>query len=348
MDGCSAVAARSRAAAPTGATSAARRALCLALAGGAAAWSGEPAWSQAMNLDAWPTQPVRVVVGTPAGSTYDFMLRTMQPPLRASLGQPIVIEHRVGADQILAARRVAGAAADGYTVLAGTRTLVAVNPVLHANLGYDPDRDLLPVTLLGKQILLVAVHPSLPVSTLAELAAWSRAHPNKLNYGAGSGAIMLAGEALKGAIGADMTHVPYNGLAPTLQALLAGDVQVGLVDVTSAQAAIRAGRVRALVVSGARRLPQLPDVPTFTEAGFPSADLPLWNALFAPAGTPDAIVARLRAAIVAVLEDREIADKLVGAGVVPETSTPEELRSRILRERAEVNALVNRLGIAPK
>lgn len=316
------------------------------------AWAGALAAGtvagDAAASDAWPAQPLRVVVGTPAGSTYDFMLRTMQRPLRAALGQPIVIEHRVGADQILAARVVADAAGDGYTLLAGVRTQFAVNPVTHRNLGYDPDRDLVPITFLGSQILLVAVHPSLPVRTLAELAAWSRSHPGKANYGAGSGALMLAGEALKAATGADLTHVPYNGLAPTLQALLAGDVQVGLVDVTSAQASIRAGRVRALVVSGARRLPQLPDVPTFTEAGYPAADLPLWNALFAPAGTPDAIVARLRAAFVAVLADREVVDRLVGAGVVPETSTPAELRARILQERAEVAALVKRLGLAPK
>ncbi len=301
-----------------------------------------------MAVDAWPVRPIRVVVGTPAGSTYDFMLRTMQQPLRAALGQPIVIEHRVGADQILAARTVAGAAGDGYTLLAGTRTQFAVNPVTRASLSYDPDRDLVPITFLGRQILLVAVHPSLPVRTLAELAAWSRTHPDKINYGAGSGALMLAGEALKVAIGADMTHVPYNGLAPTLQGMIAGDVQVGIVDVASAQASIRAGRVRALVVSGRARLPQLPDVPTFIEAGYPSADLPLWNALFAPAGTPDAILVRVRAAFVKVLDEPEVAAKLLEAGVVPETSTPDALRDRLLQERAEVAALVKSLGIAPR
>ena len=239
----------------------------------------------------FPSRPLRVIVGTPAGSTYDFMLRTMQDALRAELGQPIVIEHRVGADQILAARQVATAAPDGYALLAGSRTQFAVNPVTYANLGYDADRDLMPVTLLGYQIMLVVVHPSVPVRTLAELAAYSRAHPNALNYGAGSGSLMLAGESLKAAIGADMTHIPYNGIAPSLNALIAGDVQVGIVDVTAALASVKAGRVRALVVSGERRFPQLPDVPTFAEAGYPKIDLPLWNALFVPAGTSQAIVA---------------------------------------------------------
>jgi len=342
------VASSRRTAAPGDAASTARRALCLALVGCACAVAAVPARGQAMAVDAWPVRPVRMVVGTPAGSTYDFMLRAMQEPLRAALGQPIVIEYRVGADQILAARMVAGAAGDGYTLLAGTRTQFAVNPVTHANLGYDSDRDLVPITFLGSQILLVAVHPSLPVRTLAELAAWSRAHPDRINYGAGSGALMLAGEALKAAIGADMTHVPYNGLAPTLQAMIAGHVQVGIVDVASAQASVRAGRVRALVVSGRERLPQLPDVPTFIEAGYPSADLPLWNALFAPADTPEAILARVRAAFVKVLQEPELVDKLLEAGLVPEASTPDALRERLLKERAEVAALVKSLGIAPK
>lgn len=348
MHAPSPVAASRRTAPPAGAASTARRTLCLALAGCACAVAAGPTRGQAMAVDAWPARPVRVVVGTPAGSTYDLMLRTMQQPLRAALGQPIVIEHRVGADQILAARTVAGAAGDGYTLLAGTRTQFAVNPVTHASLSYDPDRDLVPITFLGRQILLVAVHPSLPVRTLAELASWSRAHPDRINYGAGSGALMLAGEALKAAIGADMTHVPYNGIAPTLQATIAGDVQVGIVDVASAQASIRAGRVRALVVSGRARLPQLPDVPTFIEAGYPSADLPLWNALFAPAGTPDAILVRVRAAFVKVLEEPEVVARLLEAGVVPETSTPDALGERLLQERAEVAALVKSLGIAPK
>ncbi len=130
--------------------------------------------------------------------------------------------------------------------------------------------------------------------------------------------------------------------------MIAGDVQVGIVDVASAQASIRAGRVRALVVSGRERLPQFPDVPTFTEAGYPSADLPLWNALFAPRGTPEAILARVRAAFVQVLEEPEVVAKLLEAGVVPETSTSGALRDRLLRERAEVAALVESLGIARK
>ena len=244
-----------------------------------------------------------------------------------------MIEHRVGADQILAARTVAGAAGDGYTLLAGTRTQFAVNPVTHASLSYDPDRDLVPITFLGRQILLVAVHPSLPVRTLAELAAWSRAHPDKTNYGAGSGALMLA---------------RTRAISFWTLSMIAGDVQVGIVDVASAQASIRAGRVRALVVSGRARLPQLPDVPTFIEAGYPSVDLPLWNALFAPAGTPDAILVRVRAAFVKVLEEPEVVARLLEAGVVPETSTPDALGERLLQERAEVAALVKSLGIAPK
>ena len=320
-----------------------RRAFALTLA---AALAGG-AWAQAAP-EPYPSRPIRIIVGTPAGSTFDFQLRAMQDALRTELGQPIVIEHRVGADQILAARQVATAPADGYTLLAGSRTQFAVNPIVYANPGYDADRDLVPVTLVGYQIVLIAVNASVPVTTLAELAAHSRAHPNTLNYGAGSGSLMLAGEALKASIGADMTHIPYNGIAPSVQALMAGDVQVGIVDVAAAMAGIRSGRVRALVVSGQKRASQLPDVPTFAEAGYANVDLPLWNALFAPAGTPEPVIARVRAAAVRALEMPEIADKLLGAGVVPATTTPDALRQMILRERAEVGALVKRLGIPPK
>lgn len=306
------------------------------------------AWLPAIASDTFPSRPVRVICGSPAGSSIDFMLRAMQDALGAELGQPIVIENRPGADQVLAARLVAAAAPDGYTLLVGTGTQFAVNPVTLANPGYDADRDFVPITLLGHQIMLVAIDPALPVRTLAELAAHSRARPDTLNYGASMGSLMLAGEALKAAIAADLTHIPYNGIARSMNALLAGDVQVGIVDVTTSLPSIRAGKVRALVVSGERRFPPLPDVPTFAEAGFPNVDLPIWSALFAPAGTPEPIVARLRTAFVRVLDKPEIAERLIGGGIVPATTTPDGLRAKIQRERAGMAALVKRLGLAPK
>lgn len=298
--------------------------------------------------DAYPSRPVRVIVGLPAGSSYDVLLRAMQEPLRAELGQPIVIDNRPGADQVIAARQVAAATSDGYTLLAGTRTQFSINPVTSANPGYDADRDFIPITLLGFQTTVVAIDPSLPVRTLGELAAHSRAHRNALNYGATTGSLMLAGEALKAATGADLTYIPYNGIARTMNGLLAGEVQVGIVDVTSSLASIRSGRVRALAVSGEQRFPQLPDVPTFAEAGYASAEASIWEALFAPAGTPEPIVTRLRAAFMRVIAMPEVADKLIGAGIVPATSTTDALRTMIGRERAEVAEQVKRLGIAPR
>lgn len=307
-----------------------------------------PSTAAATATDDYPSRPVRLVGGTPAGTGVDFMLRAMQTSLQADLGQPIVIEQRPGADQLLAARYVATAPADGYTLLVATGTQVAVNPAVYASPGYDPDRDFTPVTLLARYNMVVVVHPSLPVHTLAELAAWSRAHPGTLNYGTGGSSTMLVAEGLKAAIGADLTHIPYSGIPASINALLAGDVHVGILEVSLALPSIRAGRMRALVVSSERRLVQLPDVPTFAEAGHADVVIPIWNALYAPAGTPAAIIARLRTAFVRALDDPEIAERIMAAGIVPVTSTPEGLRAKAHRERAEVAALLQRLGVAPR
>ena len=303
--------------------------------------------ARAIAADAFPERPIRIVIGTPTGSALDFLLRTMSDRLRAELGAPIVIESRTGADMILAARAVGTSPPDGYTLLAATRTHFVVNPLTYANPGYE-ERDFAPLTLLAHQIAVVAVHASLPVTSLRELAAYSRAYPNTLNYGSGSSTLMLAAESLKAAIGADMLHIPYSGLVPSLNALLANDVQVAMLDVSVGAASIKAGRLRGLAVSGRERSPTLPEVATFAEAGYPGLDVPIWNALYVPAGTPEPVMAKLRAAVVRTLEDREVADKLVAAGFIPQTTTPEELSALVAKQRAEMAALVKRLGITPR
>lgn len=297
--------------------------------------------------DAFPDRPIRIVIGTPAGSALDFLLRTMSEKLRAELGAPIVIESRTGADMIVAARLVATSPPDGYTLLAATRTHFVVNPLTYANPGYV-ERDFAPLTLLAHQIAVVAVNPSLPVTTLRELSAYSRAHPNTLNYGSASSTLMLAAESLKATVGIDMLHIPYSGLAPSLNALLANDVQVAMLDVSVGAASIKAGRLRGLAVSGRERSPMLPDVPTLAEAGYPGLEIPIWNALYVPAGTPEAVASKIRTAVVHTLQDRDVVDKLVAAGFIPQTTTPEELSALVAQQRAEMAELVKRLGLTPR
>jgi tripartite-type tricarboxylate transporter receptor subunit TctC len=303
--------------------------------------------ARAAAADAYPDRPIRIVIGTPAGSALDFLLRTMAEKLRAELGAPIVIESRTGADMIVAARLVATSPPDGYTLLGATRTHFVVNPLTYANPGYL-ERDFAPLTLLAHQTAVVAVNPSLPVTTLRELAAYSRARPNTLNYGSASSTLMLAAESLKATVGVDMLHIPDSGLAPSLGALHANDVQLAMLDVSVGAASIKAGRLRGLAVSGRERSPMLPDVPTLAEAGYPDLEIPIWNALYVPAGTPEPVASKIRTAVVRTLEDRDVVDKLVAAGFIPQTTTPEELSALVAKQRAEMAVLVERLGLTPR
>ena len=308
--------------------------LCRALA--AATLVVAPFLPAAAQTGAFPDRPIRVVVGTPAGSGIDFILRVMSPTLQAELGQPLVIDNRPGADGIVAARLVAGAPPDGHVLLAATRTQIAVNPVIYASIPYDPSRDLAPVSMLAYQSILVVAHPSLPVRSIRELVDHTRAHPGSVNYGTGSSTFMLATEELRLATGADLRHIPYNGVPPTVTAILAGDVHVALLDVTPALAAVRGGRLRALAVSGTTRLALLPDVPTLAESGVAGYETPVWVALYSPAGTPGGIVARLGAAVARALDAPEVREKLLAAGEVAR------------RDTDATAALVRRLGLAPR
>lgn len=250
----------------------------------------------------YPDRPVHFVVGAPPGSGMDLATRIVTERMREDLQQSMVVENRIGADGAIAARTVATAAPDGYTLLPSTGSQMTVNPALQKELPYDPLRDFEAIGLFARVPLVLVVNPAVPAVTVRELAAYAQAHPDALNYGSGGSIFMLATEKLKKLAGMPLHHIPFNGVPPAVNAILAGDVQVGVVNVAPSLAHIRAGKLRALAVLGPARDPLLPDVPTLTEAGVRGFDISVWLGLFAPAGTPPDVTQRLSTALVRAVQ----------------------------------------------
>jgi tripartite-type tricarboxylate transporter receptor subunit TctC len=290
-------------------------------------------WGTA-QCQTFPTRPIRMVVGAPVGSGLDFTLRTMAEKMRDDLGQPVIVDNRPGADGIIAAQLVASAAPDGYTLLPASPAQMTINPVIHDKLNYDPARDFEPISMVSRVPLVLVVGGSVPANSVRELLALAKARPDELNYGSGSSTFMFATEVFKQLSGAEMRHVPYNGIPPVVTALLAGDVQVALVNIPPSISHIKSGKLKALAVTSTAREPLLPDVPTLAEAGVSGYDLVVWVGMFAPAGTPKDVVARLQSAIARSLESAEVRDKLVASGIVPAASTPQVLSDTIRRDLA--------------
>jgi tripartite-type tricarboxylate transporter receptor subunit TctC len=280
----------------------------------------------------YPTRPIRMVVAAAVGSGIDLASRVLADKLREELGQPVVVEHRSGADGMIAARYVAAAAPDGYTLLQGSNGHMAINPVLQVNPGYDPQRDFEPISMVAHFPSVLVVTAALPVESVGDLVAYSNGHPDKLNYGSASSNYMLATEMFKKLSGADLHHIPYGGSPGVVNALLAGDVQVAILNIANSREHIKSGKLKALAIMDAAREPTLPAVPTLAEAGVRGYALDVWIGMFAPAGTPPEIIARLNAAILRSLESPEIRDKLAAAGIVLTSSTPQSLRATIVRD----------------
>jgi tripartite-type tricarboxylate transporter receptor subunit TctC len=299
------------------------------------------------NADGYPDRPVRFVVGAPPGSGMDIATRIVADRLHETLRQTMVVENRIGADGAIAARTVAAAPPDGYTLLPSTGSQMSVNPVLQKDLPYEPLRDFEPIGLFARIPLVLVVSPALPVATMRELAAYAQAHPDALNYGSGGSVFMLATEQLRKLAHVPMRHIPFNGVPPVVNAILAGDVQVGVVNVAPSLAHIKSGKLRALALLGPVRDPLLPDVPTIAEAGVRGFDISVWLGMFAPAGTPPDVVEVLAKAVAGAVETPAVRERLHAAGVVPATSTPPELARLVRRELAQYDALARDIGLVP-
>jgi len=303
----------------------------------------EPAHAQG---DAFPTRPIRVVLGSPAGTGLDVVMRLLAPAMQEALGQPIVIDPRPGAEGIIAAELVARSPADGYTLLVATHTQLIANPVLRRDLPYSVERDFVPVTLLTDHHMVIAAHPSFSARSLAELRALARERGEAgVDVGVSASTFELLAKTLAAAMGAPLRTVPFNGMTPTYHAVLAGHVPLAVLDASVALDAIRAGRLRALAVGARSRLVALPEVPTFAEAGYPVLDAPLWIALVAPAGVAPAAVDRIRQAVHRALAQPDVREKLQALAIVPRPTTGAAMAESIRVEQANFERDARRAGM---
>ena len=290
-----------------------------------------------------PSRPVRLVVPFAPGGQPDLVARALGEPLARALGVAVVVENRPGAGGNIAAEAVARAPADGLALLVGTNGPLAVSPALDPKLAYDPVRDFAPVTLVGTSPNLIAVHPSVGVATLQDLVAKARAQPGALNFASvGRGSIsQLSMELLAQRAGVRMVHVPYNGGAPAVLALVAGDVQVLSLNPTALIPQMRAGKVRLLAQTSARRSPLIATLPTVAESGYPGFEADVWIAVVAPARTPEAAVARLHRELARIIRDPAMKPALWDPQWIdPVGSSPEEAREAMRREAAKWAAIV--------
>jgi tripartite-type tricarboxylate transporter receptor subunit TctC len=291
--------------------------------------------SSAALAQPWPAKPVRIVVAYPPGGGIDVMARQIGDRLAASWGQPVVVENKPGANTIVATDSVAKSAPDGYTVLMTTDATFSINPHLYARLPFDPQRDFIPVTMLVLLQQLLVAHPSLAANSLDELIRLAKAKPGSINYASyGSGSQPhLAGEMLKNKAGIDLVHVPYKGISLAVPAVMAGEVQLTFAGIATSTAPLKAGRIKALAIGGAQRSPLFPQVPTFTELGYPEVETHAWFGLFLPAGSPREAVARIYQDTRKLLEEPEFRQKqLIERGYEVVGSGPEEFAAYIRRD----------------
>ena len=299
------------------------------------------AWAQA-----WPTQPVKLVLGTATGGAVDALGRIMAAELTKGLGQPVVVENRGGANGNIAGEAVARAAPDGYTLLQTSGGTLTTNPHLYAKMGYDPLKDLVPITQVGLNPLFLVVRNSLVLKNLDEFIGWLKANPGKASYGsAGNGsALHITQEAFAKAVGVSATQVPYKGAGPALADLLAGQIDF-MWDPGPSLSQVRAGKLRLLAVAAPRRVAAMPDSPTVAESGVAGFDGSSAHAMLAPSATPRPIIDRVNRAAVAALQQPEVRERFRALGIEPIGNTPEQAAAHVRAEHARLGALVKDAGI---
>jgi tripartite-type tricarboxylate transporter receptor subunit TctC len=291
--------------------------------------------SPAVLAQSYPAKPIRYIVPFPPGGTTDILGRIVAQKLQESWGQAVVVENRPGAGGAVGAEATARSPADGYTIMGGTISTHAINASVYAKLPYDPIKDFEAVTQLAQQPNMLVLHPSVPANNVAELIQLLKANPDKYTYStAGNGtSTHLAGELFKSMSGTRMTHVPYKGSAPAIAGAMGGQVSMSFDNISSAYPPAKAGKLRAIAVTTAKRSAIAPEVPTIAEAGLAGYELGSWHGVFAPAGTPKEILQKLNAAIVKAIHAPDVTERLAALGVEPVGSSVEEFAAFV---RAEV------------
>lgn len=294
----------------------------------------------------YPDRQVRIIVPTPPGGPVDVMARLIGNGLQSQLGQTVFIENKPGAGNTLGSRLAAEAAPDGYTLIVSSVSGLIMSPLIFHNAGYDA-ASFAPIVLIGVTPQLLVVNPNLPVKSVAELIAYTKANPGKLNYSTGGIGTLphLASELFKKITGAQIVHVPYKGGGLALQAVMTGETQMTFDTIGTSLQLVRQGKLRALAVGGTTRAAELPDVPTMIEAGYPALTTGAWTALLAPKETPPAIVARLNSAANAALVSEPMKGTLAKLGAQPRGGSPKDLADYMASERTKWQPIIESLDL---
>jgi tripartite-type tricarboxylate transporter receptor subunit TctC len=298
------------------------------------------------GAQAWPSKPIKWIVPFAPGGTTDILARTVAEKLQTVLGQPVVVENKPGAGGAVGAEFTAKAAPDGYTIMGGTISTHAINASLYAKLPYDPVKDFAPITLIARVPNMLVVYPGVPAKDVKELIALLKANPGKYSFASsGNGTSQhLSGELFKSMAGVDMQHIPYKGSPPALQDVVGGQVTMTFDNITTAWPLAKAGKLRALAVTTARRSSIAPDVPTLAESGLPGFEVGSWQGVFAPAGTPPEIVKRLNTEIVRILNLPDVREKLGNLGAEIVADSPEEFAALVKAEVVKWADVVKKSG----
>ena len=297
-------------------------------------------------LAQYPSKPIHVVVPSAPGDGSDLTARLISDKLSAVLGQPVIVENKLGAGGVVGTEYAARQPADGYTLIMANAGSHSINAALYSKLSYDPAKDFTPVALVAVSPNMMSVNPSLPVKTVAEFIAYAKAHPNEINYASGGNgsSAHLSAELFKTMAGIKMNHVPYKGSTPALTDLIGGQVQVMIGNLPPMLQHVKAGKLRALAVTTARRYPGLPEVPTVAESGLGGFETVAWFGLFAPAGTPKDIVARLNREVNAIITQPDIRERLLAIGMEPLPGSPEDFAARQASDIAKWKKVVAESG----
>ncbi len=300
-----------------------------------------------VHAEPYPTRPIKIIVPTPAGGPVDVIARLVGNYLSSTLGQAVVIDNRPGAGNTIGSKEAAQAEPDGYTLLYSSASGLVLAPMLQKNAGYDPLTSYDPIALVAQSSNILVVHPSVPVNSVRELVAYAKANPGKVNFSSGGIGVLphLIGEWFKSKAGIDIVHVPYRGGGPSINDLVGGQVQMTFEGTSVLLPLIRSGKVRALATTSAKRIAELPDLPTMVESGFPGFVSTSWTGLLAPAHTPREVIERLNAQINAGVKSPEFTSALARLSNEPLGGTPQAFTDVIKGDIAKWTPIVTALGL---